>query len=105
VPLLDTMGLATRIDRAALVAYCVVYERWRLAEGQLRLYGVVIKSPSGYPILSPYLSVANRALAQMKGLLEQFGMTPSARTRLQVPERPDPDDELAAWRQAHPRQR
>lgn len=105
LPDLAAMGLAARVDRAALAAYCQAWARWLEAEGQLRQYGVVIKSPSGYPILSPYFSVANTAAAQMKGFLQEFGMTPGARARLKTPEgeAPDDGDELAAFRKAHPR--
>jgi phage terminase small subunit len=44
----------------------------------------VIKAPSGYPIASPYLSIANTAMAQMTRLLVEFGMTPSSRSRVAV---------------------
>jgi P27 family predicted phage terminase small subunit len=53
--------------------------------------------------LNPYLHVATSAMKQMKGLLTEFGMTPSARSRLHVPDRLDADDDtLTAFRQAHP---
>ena len=35
------------------------------AEEHLARFGTVIKSPSGYPIQSPYLSIANRAIKQI----------------------------------------
>lgn len=33
---------------------------------------------------SPYLSIATKAMDQMRLLLEQFGMSPSSRTRVQA---------------------
>ena len=57
------MGLLSRVDRAALAGYCQAWATWIEAQASLREYGVIIKSPNGYPMSSPYLSVANKALA------------------------------------------
>lgn len=75
-------GLMTEIDGAALALYCTSWARWVEAEGNLVRYGTVIKAPSGYPIISPYLSIANTAMAQMTRLLVEFGMSPSSRSRV-----------------------
>jgi P27 family predicted phage terminase small subunit len=77
-------GLLTEIDGAALALYCQAWARWIEAEGNLVRYGTVIKAPSGYPIASPYLSIANTAMTQMARLLVEFGMTPSSRSRVAV---------------------
>ena len=45
-------------------------------------YGAVIKAPSGFPVQSPFLAIANKAHEQMVKLLTEFGMTPAARTRV-----------------------
>ncbi len=81
---LTTLGILTEIDRAVLAAYCQAYGRWSEAEQKLKDHGVLIKSksPNGFPIHSPYLSIANKALQQMVSLAAEFGMTPSARTRI-----------------------
>ena len=42
---------------------------------------MVIKSPSGYPVHNPYLSIANTALKQLQQFANEFGMTPSSRTK------------------------
>jgi P27 family predicted phage terminase small subunit len=90
-PLLDTLGLLTKIDRAALAMYCEAWGRWVQAEEALRKFGVMVKSPNGFPMQSPYLAVANKAMGQMRGLLAEFGMSPASRTRISV-EQPDDDD-------------
>ncbi len=72
----------SRIDRAALAAYCQAWGRWVEAEEALRKYGVMIKSPSGFPMQSPYLAIANKAMEQMRAMLTEFGMSPSSRTRV-----------------------
>src|SRR3972149_967001 len=75
-------GLLTRIDRAALALYCEAWGRWVEAEEALRKYGVMIKAPSGFPMQSPYLAIAKKAMEQIRALLSEFGMSPSSRTRV-----------------------
>lgn len=77
-------GLVTEIDTAALALYCQAWSRWVGAEQNLARFGVVIKSPSGFPIQSPYLAIANKAMEQMTRLLVEFGMPPSSRTRVAI---------------------
>ena len=76
------LGLMTDIDRGALALYCQSWGRWVEAEKQLTQYGTVIVSPNGFPVQSPYLAVANRAMAQMTKILVEFGMSPSSRSRV-----------------------
>ena len=108
------LGLVTEVDKAALAGYCQAWARWVEAEEQLTRFGAVIKSPSGYPIQSPYLPIANKALDQMTRLLVEFGMSPSSRSRVDLQpqrkrarpepnqpseeERPDPREILRALR-------
>jgi len=96
VPELAAVGLITRIDRAALAMYCEAWGRWLEAEEALRKYGVMVKSPSGFPMQSPYLAVANKSMEQMRGLLTEFGMSPASRARISVQEPSDADAEFAA---------
>ena len=96
VPELAAVGPITRIDRAALAMYCEAWGRWLEAEEALRKYGVMVKSPSGFPMQSPYLAVANKAMEQMRGLLTEFGMSPASRTRISVQEPSDFDPEAEA---------
>jgi len=62
------MGLISDLDRAAFAAYCQAWGRWVEAEEALKTYGLMLKSPSGFPVQSPYLAVADRALEQMRSL-------------------------------------
>ena len=91
------MGLLSRIDRAALAGYCQAWATWLEAQASLREYGVIIKSPNGYPMPSPYLSVANKAFEQMRMMLAEFGMSPSSRTRVQALPPADGDDPFAEF--------
>jgi P27 family predicted phage terminase small subunit len=88
---LARLRLLTALDRAALAAYCTVYARWVEAEEALKKTGPVVKSPSGYPMISPYLVVANRALEQMRAYLVEFGLSPASRSRISVNTHEEPD--------------
>jgi len=86
-----TLGLISDLDLAAFAAYCQAWGRWIEAEQALKTYGVMLKSPNGFPVQSPYLAVANRAMEQMKSCLSDFGMTPASRSRVQVAQEPEAD--------------
>lgn len=85
-PLLADVGLITKLDRAIVASYCVAWGRWVECEQKIRRQGMVVKSPSGYPIYSPYFTAANKALAQVRQLAEQIGLSASARSRIKAGE-------------------
>ena len=90
---LVSLGLVTDLDLAAFAAYCTAYGRWLEAEQALKDFGVMLKSPSGFPVQSPYLAVANKAMEQMRSLLSEFGMSPASRTRVtSLPADPQEDE-------------
>jgi P27 family predicted phage terminase small subunit len=88
---LTAMGVLTSIDADALAMYCDTYARWVEASRALNTDGMIIFTEKGYPIQSPYLSIINQCIKTMQALLQQFGMTPASRTRLQAPETKDDD--------------
>ena len=81
---LFALGLVTQLDRSALAAYCDAYSRWAEASVQIQQFGLILKSPSGYPMQSPYLAILNTALEQMRAYSTEFGMTPSSRSRVKT---------------------
>jgi len=97
--LLASVGVLTEMDGDALTIYSQVKEKWVIATNHLRENGLVIKAPSGFPVQSPWLQIANKSYDQMVKLLSEFGMVPSSRTRVKVefPERED-DDPMAVLR-------
>lgn len=90
---LKELGLLTEIDLPALEMYCQMYGRWVDAETKVREMGMIVKTNNGNPIQNPYLAIANRAAKDMKALLVEFGMTPSARSRVNVDTGPEEVDE------------
>ena len=87
---LASLKLLTNFDRAALAAYCGAYALWAEATGAIQKYGVMIKSPSGYPVQSPYVSVANRQAEIMMRIASEFGFTPASRGRISTPSKTEP---------------
>jgi P27 family predicted phage terminase small subunit len=84
------LGLLSEIDRAALVAYCASYGLWVRTTRKLRemeavdevFRGLMIRSAKGNLISNPLIGIANKAAADVVRYAEQFGMTPSARARV-----------------------
>jgi P27 family predicted phage terminase small subunit len=98
---LADMGLLSKADRPALAAYCTAWSRWVDAEAQVKKYGAVVKSPDkGFPMKSPYLSIAEQSLETMRKLMVEFGLTPSSRSRIRVPAGGDEADELDRFLEA-----
>lgn len=84
-PMLVKLGVLTQSDTAALIAYCEAWATWKGATQKIRQFGMVIKGKEGdLPIVSPYVKIAHNALMHMRGLLVEFGMTPSSRGRVQA---------------------
>jgi P27 family predicted phage terminase small subunit len=86
---LAAAGLLSLVDRSALAAYCQAYGRWVQAEAALQKMkneanGLVVKTKSGNIIQNPLVGVANKAMADVVRYAAEFGMTPSARSRIEV---------------------
>lgn len=82
------LRLVTDLDRAMLAAYCQAFALWAEAVAALRKYGTMVKSPSGFPMQSPYVAVANKQAELMIRISAEFGFTPSSRSRIAVPPAP-----------------
>lgn len=87
---LYALGCLSQIDRAALAAYAQAYGRWVRAERAIAemakrdelTRGLMIKTTNGNAIPNPLVGVANKAMADMMRYAAEFGMTPSARSRI-----------------------
>lgn len=79
---LEHLGILTEIDMAAFAGYCQAYARWKEAEEYISRQGTVVETPSGYLQQVPQVSIAQTYLKIMNRFCEQFGLTPSARSRV-----------------------
>ena len=92
---LVTLRLLTNLDRAALAAYCGAYALWAEAMEAIQKFGTMIKSPTGYPVQSPYLAIANRQAEIMMRIASEFGFPPASRSRIATPSEAEPS--LLDW--------
>ena len=84
---LQKLGLIAKVDRAALGIYCQAYSRWEKAEREIKKLGddgLIEATPSGYKQISVWLQISNRAVETMHKFMGEFGMTPSARSRVTI---------------------
>ena len=95
-PHLAKLGLVSQIDRAALAAYCTAWGDYEWAERRIEELnkkaraegdktgdrGRVWDTPSGYKQISVPMQIRNRAMEMMAKFLNEFGMSPAARTRV-----------------------
>lgn len=93
---LYSAGLMTDLDRAVLAAYCQSYGVWaqaeralaRMAEADPQTNALMVKTTNGNTVQNPLLGTANKAKADMVRYALEFGMSPSARSRVNA----KPDD-------------
>lgn len=83
-PLLIAAGVYTDIDRTALIAYCLTYERWILAERKIERDGLFVRTDKGYVMASQEMRTIEASIGVLRSLMSEFGMTPASRARLQV---------------------
>jgi P27 family predicted phage terminase small subunit len=87
---LQAVGLVTTVDRGALAACCQAYGRWVQAERALSTMAeqdqltkaLMIRTRGGNAIQNPLVGTANRAMELYLKAAAEFGMTPSARSRV-----------------------
>jgi P27 family predicted phage terminase small subunit len=88
VKLLAPTRVLTGADRSAMIMYVTAWGHMNEAADAIAKDGVVVTMPNGYPAANPYQRIYNDAFRQCERMLQQFGLTPSARARI-----PGPDDD------------
>ncbi len=88
-PELFSQGLLKKADYAALAGYCQCFARWVEAEKFIEENGsvIVMRDDDGdikYVQQAPQVGISNRMLEHMRKFAAEFGMTPSARSRVQT---------------------
>lgn len=76
------MGILTDLDVAPFAAYCQAYARWREAEEFISKHGSIVKTKTGYWQQVPQVSIAHSNQKIMMQAAAEFGLTPSARSRI-----------------------
>ncbi len=86
---LQAMGVLGTIDWHALALYCQLWSRWRQAEEFLARHGdsYIVRDNRGEVRgvkLYPQVKLAGQLAEQLTRLGREFGLSPSARTRVQT---------------------
>ena len=79
---LSASKVLTESDLVGLQLYCVEYSRWRDAMEQLQTSDITELTPNGHKAQSIYRTIENRAFENLIKIMREFGLTPSARTRV-----------------------
>ena len=87
-------GLLSRVDRAALAAYCQAWSRWVQTSEQLASEPLILETASGYRYQNPLIGIQSAAMETMRRFMLEFGMTPSSRSRVHVEQKDNEPDEL-----------
>ena len=101
---LNKLGLLTTLDHAALAAYCQAYSTFVQARAAIKrmaaldpvTHGLMIKTSNGNAIQNPLVGTANKAANDMVRFAAEFGMTPSARSRIAAGAAAREDEDPAA---------
>lgn len=96
-PMLRRARQVTEADRGALLALCLEWARYLDATAMVQRLGLVVKSPNGFPMTNPYLSIATRALVACNKLWPELGLTPSSRSRVKAAPAPASADPFAEF--------
>lgn len=93
VPELAAIGLLSVVDRAALVAYCESWATFVSATEDINARGTLVEGRDGNIVKNPAVPMQRDALQQIKQWVAEFGLTPSARARMQLPSEGKPEGE------------
>lgn len=88
--LLVKLGLLTEVDRAALAGYCDAYATWITSAEKIQATGMVIVY-KGLPMQSPWVAIHANAGKLMLRFLQEFGLSPSSRSRVKGEKPPETD--------------
>ena len=84
-PTLLSLKILTVADRNALGAYCQAFADWQKAQRVLNRKGLTFKMPrTGYIQQRPEVAIAQKSMSLMLKFGVEFGLTPSARSRMHV---------------------
>lgn len=92
VPELISLGLLTKIDRAALAGYCHAWAEWQTLDADVQENGIYMETGNGYQQVRPAVTARDKAIERCLKFAREFGFTPAARTRISVPKKSEEDD-------------
>ena len=100
---LERLGLLTKVDRVALAEYCQAYARWKEAEETIQREGLIIETTNGNKIQHPAVGVAHTTMGLLHKYIQEFGLSPAARTRISVKPEKQENEFASLLEKAHQR--
>ncbi len=94
--IVSSNGVYTEMDTVALVLLCDTFAEYRKLRDQVEREGATYTLPNGMAKANPAMAMLSDSQKRLKSLLVEFGMTPSARSRVTVAGEipPDPIEEF-----------
>jgi P27 family predicted phage terminase small subunit len=86
------MGIVHASDRDALLAYCEAVVAHRAASKVIANSAILIRGIHGNMVRNPALQIQRDAAHTIRAFAQEFGLTPSARTRIEVRGKGNDDD-------------
>ena len=88
------LGLLTNVDRAALELYCSQYAVYRRALRDIEQKGLITTNIRKGDKANPATQIAREAAKMIKAIAVEFGLTPSSRARISLPNEKSSDAEF-----------
>ncbi len=92
------MGLLAKSDVAIMMAYCDAYSEYLEARKQVEDEGLTCTGEKGGQYMNPAFSAESSLRKQLVSYAAELGLTPSARSRIQVTPPAEDDEKTAAFR-------
>lgn len=94
-PMLARIKVLTPLDIQLFEMYCKSYSRYRTAEAEMdKLKTVYFKTKSDYIQQLPQYSVSTTSSKICREIMAEFGMTPSSRARMELPNEVSDNDKM-----------
>jgi P27 family predicted phage terminase small subunit len=97
LPILKGMKVLTEADYIALANLCGSFSMLIKAQTDLNKTGLLFKTATGYVQQSPLIGIITRCTEQVNALCREFGLTPSARTRIATTDGKSPEKANDPW--------
>lgn len=85
VPELDSIGLLSVVDRAALTAYVTGWATFADASKDIEARGTMVEGRDGKLVKNPSVAMQRDAMNLIKMWCSEFGLSPSARAKMILP--------------------
>jgi P27 family predicted phage terminase small subunit len=83
---LKELGLLTEADQPAFETLALLYSQIRDAQEEIAARGLIVEGARGGEVKNPAFTILNQARKDFRLFAIEFGLTPAARERLDLPE-------------------